>query len=270
MILQRDLCVRYIMAAGPAPGVLFARLVVDNGDGSWQAAPLLRAEAVDQALIPFDPDEAALRLVDAAIRLIPALVLDSRAAGQLGLSAALLASCTLVLLVHEDWFRSLHALYRDGMEGVYSIVHAFTDAPAPGRLNPTLHCTYSQIVLTSSLPLLPSYLCRRSRRGPAEDSFPLGSTRSSVLDMAQPFRAEMLLQPKDELERQAASVITYSGNLGSKKCSWGQFPTKSLNLKNTSSSSGVQTSFWFFLYAPSIIERSGFSNFDMSDTCVLK
>jgi hypothetical protein len=102
-------------------------------------------------------------------------VLDSRGPRQLCLSAALLASCfcSPVLVVHENWFRSLHALYRDGMHAVYSIVHEFTDAPTPGRLLTPSLCASSQHVLTSSPSISPSYARRRSRSGPSAVVLPL-------------------------------------------------------------------------------------------------
>jgi hypothetical protein len=164
MILIAGLCVSYSPGAAAAGGLRCARLVQRNEDGSWSAAPLLPAEGVDAALIPIDPDEAALRRVDGAIREIPALLLDGRAASQLLLSAAVLASSTPVLVANENWFRSLHALYRDGMEGVYSIVHAFTDAPTTGKRLHQPKRTHSALSSPSLLPtsVLPSPACRRS------------------------------------------------------------------------------------------------------------
>jgi hypothetical protein len=156
MILIAGLCLSYSPAAASAGSLRCARLVQRNENGSWRAAPLLPAEGVDAALIPIAPVEAALRLVDGAIREIPALVLDGRAASQLLLSAAVLASSTPVLVANENWFRSLHALYRDGMEGVYSIVHAFTDAPTTGKRLHLPNRTHS--ALSSPLLLPTSFL----------------------------------------------------------------------------------------------------------------
>jgi hypothetical protein len=108
--MQRGLCVSYLAAATSA-GLCFARLVSSFADGSWEAAPLVRAEEVDIDHIPVDPDEAALRLVDGAIREIPCLLLDDRTARRMLLLPAALASCTPVLVVHDRWFRSSHVLY---------------------------------------------------------------------------------------------------------------------------------------------------------------
>ncbi|KAJ1379060.1 hypothetical protein B484DRAFT_412481, partial [Ochromonadaceae sp. CCMP2298] len=102
MILQRDLCVSYSAAAPEVAGLCFARLVSAFADGSWEVAPLVRADDVDQGLIPVDPLDAALRLVDGAIREIPCLFLDDRKVRRILLLPAALESCTPVLVVHEN------------------------------------------------------------------------------------------------------------------------------------------------------------------------
>ncbi|KAJ1419571.1 hypothetical protein B484DRAFT_400152 [Ochromonadaceae sp. CCMP2298] len=78
-------------------------------------------EAVDSLLIPVGPNDAALRLVDGAIRRIPALVADMRVAGQLTIVRAVLAASSPILVVHDRWFRSGHLVYRQGMAGVDTV-----------------------------------------------------------------------------------------------------------------------------------------------------
>ncbi|KAJ1386908.1 hypothetical protein B484DRAFT_410049 [Ochromonadaceae sp. CCMP2298] len=101
--MLRSLCVSYLAAA-------LSAVVSSFADGSWEVAPLVRAEEVGIDRIPVDPDEAALRLVDGAIREIPCLLLDDRTVRRMLLLPTALASCTPVLVVHDRWFRSFHAL----------------------------------------------------------------------------------------------------------------------------------------------------------------
>jgi hypothetical protein len=130
MEVEVGLCLSYL-PAGAAPGddqaPLFATLVALRPDGAWTAAPLYPLEDIDSELIPDDPNEAALRLLDSEIHQIPALVVDRRFRSHVVLRPAKDASARPVMVVLEHFFRATAILYRPSMRGVYRIAHQFID-----------------------------------------------------------------------------------------------------------------------------------------------
>jgi hypothetical protein len=141
MQLACGLCFSYSAAnagAGHPEAPKFARLESRNVDGTWLASPLLPVAQVDVALLPVDPEEAALRLVDSAVRQIPEMVGDARLGSQLSMDIGPGISFRPVLVANEQAFRDFLALHREGMEDVYRIALQFTDAAAgPGELHST-------------------------------------------------------------------------------------------------------------------------------------
>ncbi|KAJ1420498.1 hypothetical protein B484DRAFT_433518, partial [Ochromonadaceae sp. CCMP2298] len=130
MDLQIGLCFSYAAAVDGAGGesqVRYGRLVSETADGSWVSAPLLPLESIDPALIPVDPDDNALSLVDGAIRIIPAMVLDARRSSRTIVEPATLPSFRPLLVANKHWFRSTHLIYREGMHGVFRVAHVFLE-----------------------------------------------------------------------------------------------------------------------------------------------
>ncbi|KAJ1397255.1 hypothetical protein B484DRAFT_407056, partial [Ochromonadaceae sp. CCMP2298] len=128
MQLEVGLCFSYSgpPVAGVPRKVRYARLAREFGGGLWRCTTLLPADSVSLDQIPIDPDDAALALVDSAIRLIPILILDER--DQHHKVLPMLATTgsrwySPIFVCHDRWYRSLHALYRPGMEGVFRIAH---------------------------------------------------------------------------------------------------------------------------------------------------
>jgi hypothetical protein len=145
MNLQIGLCFSYAVAAGGVGGeqrVLYGRLIATAVDGSWVAAPLLLLESLHPSLIPVDPDDDALRKMDSAIRIIPAMVLDARVASRWTLDAPSLLSLRAILVANEHWFRADYVLYRGGMHGVYRVWHQFVDGQPAGTARTCKHICF--------------------------------------------------------------------------------------------------------------------------------
>jgi hypothetical protein len=129
LVLLPGLCVSYsVRLEGGDQERRYARQLVPRG-ASWSFQPLFPAETVDLALCPVHPHQAALALVDGVIRPIPALVLDTRLEKLGLLEEPALSTARPLMVVHEHWFRSYHAVFRDGMADIFRISIEFNGPP---------------------------------------------------------------------------------------------------------------------------------------------
>jgi hypothetical protein len=108
-----------VPGATGAPG--YYRLLAPKQDGSWLVQDLLEAAMVSAADLPRDVNQEAVEILDAEIRAIPSLILDTRISRMQSVNQALISASSPILVLHDRWFRSGHVMHRAGMGGVYLI-----------------------------------------------------------------------------------------------------------------------------------------------------
>jgi hypothetical protein len=136
MSVSRGDCFYY---AGVAPEGLYTpyyRLLAPKEDGSWLAQPLLLASSVSAADLPRAVNQEAVEILDAEIRAIPALILETRITLTLRVSEVVREASSPILVLHDCWFRSGHVVHRAGMGGVYLIKFQLGCEVVSGKMRP--------------------------------------------------------------------------------------------------------------------------------------